>query len=1093
MEARAERTDRLAERNVRSPLAPVRQRSPTGKERKNSPSMKGRNRSPSPVKPGSGSTLRGSSGSRSRSPTKLAASSTAAEEPKPIKRLTFKSPHHEDKYLRVVDLSNQGLTTVQSAYFNAKDVGEMNLSGNCLRTIPLDIRKLTHLISLNISRNGIKCSHPNDYGGLPAELDSLKFLETLIIAECNLQYIPPAVWRLKKLKKLDISRNKIQILVPEIGHLTKLEYLNLQQTGITTLPLEIAYCQELQQILLYGNAMESLPETLKELPYLCVLKMNHRSFCSVVDDYMENLIRKGQIQSEHVPQVLFEMPCPLSLDLEACKINNLPDECPNSLIEFNISKNYFHDVPKALYRIENLQYLDMSNNMISDLPQDIGQLKSVKVLKINSNVFETVPPSIGDLKHLEVLEMESNRIRCLPSEISNLTTLHTLKLAKNNIQALPDSICELYRLETLDLTDNGLTSLPLNLYKLSRLTSAHSYHLLFKTGLWLNKNPLVTPPEHVWKTTDIQKIYVYLQQLKIARTQLLRLKLILMGESQSGKTSLANAMISGKINLTAGKEDSTSIVEQRFLTTENGVNFMVYDLGGDPVYMFTHPMFLDPKALMMILYDHSTYNPDSFQSTIGKWIDLINVRTPGAVVKIVGTHTDLCEDEKVSQAKLQLIQEQVKKHQEEHEESLNKELESITDQIEKQKTIETDINFETPAAEFLEEQQKKIEGLLQNTVKMMPISIVSSTEGTKGVADVMAEMERLAVNENLFPHAHDIVDPEWDDFKSALRLHKTLFLTWDMAVEIGKSFKFDEEEVLHCLLYLRDTGDVVWFRGSSQLHDVIFHRPKYFVQVLRGIFKHNMEAFLDYEKNKVFSSKGKYEPDIFEEHRKMFLQHGQVSRQMMQCLWFYLKLGYDEFYALMDFIPRLDILYAIPQPDLPLAKHHFQPFAAIPWYNKDAEDISTVKGYWTPKLLLDIKELKVDYTFPLYYPVGLFERLSVRIQDIITERIDWKSLTYATTEDEQLLLRQHVCKKSGNHTLTIAVRGKKVEAMLPILIKLHNAFVEFASQWPGLVWYISKSYADSGKKATLDYFPKEVFDTPAPQNMSRRKSIVYLY
>ena len=97
------------------------------------------------------------------------------------------------------------------------------------------------------------------------------------------------------LQELDISRNRINILVPEVGNLSHLVWLNAQQTGIGTLPAEIAFCQELETLLLWGNVIESLPETLKQIPKMTTLAINYRSFCSMVDNYMENLLKKVQV------------------------------------------------------------------------------------------------------------------------------------------------------------------------------------------------------------------------------------------------------------------------------------------------------------------------------------------------------------------------------------------------------------------------------------------------------------------------------------------------------------------------------------------------------------------------------------------------------------------------------------------------------------------------------------------------------------------------------------------------------------------------------------------------------------------------------
>ena len=78
----------------------------------------------------------------------------------------------------------------------------------------------------------------------------------------------------------------------------------------------------------------------QELLKLRYLAINYRSFCTIVDKYMERLLRKGQIQSEHLPLVVFEMPALSVLDLEETKINCLPRTCVSKLRELYLAKNY---------------------------------------------------------------------------------------------------------------------------------------------------------------------------------------------------------------------------------------------------------------------------------------------------------------------------------------------------------------------------------------------------------------------------------------------------------------------------------------------------------------------------------------------------------------------------------------------------------------------------------------------------------------------------------------------------------------------------------------------------------------------------------
>ena len=187
--------------------------------------------------------------------------------------------------------------------FIGEDIGELDVSRNNLRSISSDVQRLKHLVRLDLSENGIRCTHPSDYSGLPAELVKLNNLKILNISENNMPYIPPSVWTLTKLEELDISRNKINVLLAEVGNLSSLKHLNAQQCNINSLPAEIAYCQNLETLKLYGNTIESLPETMRELPRLREFHVNYRCFNSIVDPYMETLMCSGQIPSEHIPQV----------------------------------------------------------------------------------------------------------------------------------------------------------------------------------------------------------------------------------------------------------------------------------------------------------------------------------------------------------------------------------------------------------------------------------------------------------------------------------------------------------------------------------------------------------------------------------------------------------------------------------------------------------------------------------------------------------------------------------------------------------------------------------------------------------------------
>lgn len=545
------------------------------------------------------------------------------------------------------------VTIVTIFYFNnvlyvlAKDTGELCLASNNLRSLPPEIRRLTTLKKLDISRNGIRCTNPNDFSGLPTELIELVNLVELRISECNLPYIPPAIWTLTQLKILDISRNKINMLQPEIGNLINLQKLNLQQTNITTLPPEIAYCQELEEILLWGNVIEALPETLPEMLKLRTLAVNYRSFCAQVDSFQESeeLLRKGKLTSEHIPLVVFELATLEVLDLENTKINNIPDMSNISLRELYLCKNFLSKVPPSLFNLNHLTVLDMSNNLLNLLPEDIGRVTSLVILRLSSNRIERIPTRIRELVNLEELNLADNRIRFMPTAIGGLKKLRTFLIEKNELSCLPDELCELENLQTLDITENRITALPMKMHKLKNLVIAHSFKRLSKYGLWLYKNPIHQPPPEIWKTERPEKIFEYLKKLAIIKTEnLQRQKLLFFGSIGCGKTSLINGLIHHKSVMTKGEEDRTRALVQTPWKTDNHVEFMINDFGGDSAYTMIYPMFVDSRALVVLAYNHGTYSTDTHYTAIGQWLDFFNTYMPGVVVKLVGTHLDSYEE-----------------------------------------------------------------------------------------------------------------------------------------------------------------------------------------------------------------------------------------------------------------------------------------------------------------------------------------------------------------------------------------------------------------------------------------------------------------
>lgn len=1039
-------------------------------------------------------------------------------------------------------------------HFSAPDTGQLILASNNLRSLPPEIKRLTTLTKLDISKNGIRCTNPGDFSGLPAEIKELTNLTELKISECNLPYIPPAIWTMVQLKVLDISRNKINVLSPDIGELVNLQKLNLQQTNITTLPPEIAYCQELEEILLWGNVIESLPETLPEMLKLRTLAVNYRSFCAQVDSFQESeeLLRKGKLTSEHIPLVVFELATLEVLDLENTKINNIPDMSTFALQELYLCKNFLSKVPPSLFNLHHLTILDMSNNLLQQLPEDIARVTSLLILRLSGNKIERIPHNIKDLLNLEELNLADNRIRHIPNTIGELKKLRALFLEKNELSCLPDEICELENLDTLDITENRITALPMKMHQLKNLIKAHSFQKLSKCGLWLYKNPIHSPPPEIWKTERPEKIFEYLKKLAIIKTEnLQRQKLLFFGETGCGKTSLINGLVHRKSMMTKGESEKTRVLQQTKWRTDNNVEFMLNDFGGDKAYSIMYPMFADANALVVLVYNHGTYTMETHHQVLGRWLQFLNIHMPGVVVKLVGTHLDTyeeyaLEDENgniseevsrsvsrssrssfsasrsrmsersihssrsvpsaassvqinepvansevkdssttqsrssscVSQSKAvaELVKTNVMRQMQTYTETLKHELEDLESKIKAAQSAGKTGQYLT----HLQVQRNKVENLLLHPLRIMPdISLVSNNEGLYGVSSFVETLELMVIDKKLFPNAQRSIPPTWSQIKTKLKQHKTYYLPWKRVQSCGKvtwegkETNVPAEELHECLQHLHNTGEILWCRDTPSLSKIIFHKPRILTELLAAIFRHDIEDFLKYENNKVFLSKGMFSKEDFQNAKELFFRNGQISRPLMNCLWFYEKLDHEQFGDLIDLIPQMDICYSIPEPIMPNGHLYSYPIIVLPWYNQGKGNHDFVE-HWNKALaaIHNPATLNLTYVLPLGVPDGLFEKLTAALQTHVTTRVDWKDSVFATTETEIIkLVRKDETTPSEAQAEDSAL-SVTTKTMLQLIIageeendtnrqlllrELTKQVAELFSRMPGLVWYLQTS------------------------------------
>jgi internalin A len=404
----------------------------------------------------------------------------------------------------------------------------------------------------------------------------------LNLSNMNLTSIPTSIEKLTHLRRLDLDGNQLQELPAEIGALVNLDRLCLYKNQLNSLPFEIINLVSLKELNLNHNKLKTLPAAIGKLVKLKEL-------------YLRN---------NHL----------ITLPAEIGSLANL-----NVL---SLNYNRLTSLPAEIGRLIGLRELGIGGNQLTSLPSATSQLTNLKELYLNNNQLQDLRADIGRLTSLNSIDLSGNRISKLTVEIGKLTNLITLDLHDNQLVSLPAEIGKLTKLITFDLYNNQLVSLPAEIGKLNNLKE-----------LYLNGNPSLSLPPEIRGTAVSEIINFYRQQLEQKTDRIFEAKLLLIGESGAGKTTLAKKIQSSDYQLK--EEDSTqgiNVIRWQF-PLSNGKEFRVniWDFGGQEIYHTTHQFFLTKRSLYTLVIDTRKEDTDFYY-----WlnvVELLSEKSPLLIIK----------------------------------------------------------------------------------------------------------------------------------------------------------------------------------------------------------------------------------------------------------------------------------------------------------------------------------------------------------------------------------------------------------------------------------------------------------------------------
>ncbi|XP_035632295.1 malignant fibrous histiocytoma-amplified sequence 1 homolog [Oncorhynchus keta] len=932
---------------------------------------------------------------------------------------------------------------------NINEIEVLNLGNNSLHELPEGLgATLTNLRILILRRN--------KFVTVPFVVFELGQLVELDMSHNCLSHFSEDIGLLKGLKKLCISHNKIQYLPSQIGALQCLEELDISFNDIRDFPRSFSQLKRLRTLDADHNNLDQCPPEILDFGDLEELDCSGNTFACLPGDIMKLQFIK-------------------ILWLSSIHISSLPD---------------------TFCQLHNLESLMLDSNNLSALPRSFGDLQRLKMVNLSSNEFEEFPQVILNITGLDELYLSRNQLSFVPEEIGQLHRLANLWLDNNKITYLPDSIVELERLEELVLQGNQIAILPDNFGKLS------------KVNIWKVKdNPLIQPPYEVCMK-GIPYIAAY--QKELTHSQLAvkpRLKLVLMGMKNAGKTRLRQSVVSEQQDANSAQGNKGIDVTNWVADADRSLTFLVYDLSGKPNYDLVKPFFLSPGALYILVVNLKTYSPKSFYAHVGYFLHLLSAKVPHAVVCMVGTHTDLCGDMEVEEKSLD-IHRQIALQEKWDSHCLRTLAQQVDQALEQGYNIRTSsphILFYGVTDKNLRRKKAQLQYMLNHRLQLLsPVLCVSCTESQMNIQRLREKLMSVADHRDIFPNLHRVLPKSWQMLEELHFKPQDLWLSWWDSARLGLQAGLTEDRLQSALSYLHESGKLLYFEDSLTLKEYVFHNLPRFIAILNVFFQSDESTLLERllsdgergdKRRASVVMEGEKEEDLrathLQHHVEGFLSHGLLPSNVIRLLLRPLIQTQQDLHLIMELLEKMGVCYCINKPrSKPLN-------GATVWYkfpsyvsNEEPHAEAWVNGSSVvASPFFSVEQLKIEYSFPFLFPPGLFARYSVQINSHVVQRSDGRHQIFAYRGKVPVVVSYRPAQgRLQSETLSIASHASLPniwtawQAITPLVEELNVLLQE----WPGLYYTVHVLCSKCLKRGSPNphTFPGELLSQPRPEGLT---------
>ncbi len=393
---------------------------------------------------------------------------------------------------------------------------------------------------------------------------------------------------LTQLNKLNLALNNITDLSP-LKKLNQLDELNLQKNEIVDISI-LEKLKSLKKLNLQANKINKI----KSLSYLKNLNQLNLSSNTVTDfDSLTQLndlthldLSDNQISSLLVLKMMTQL---IELDLRFNNISDLTELTSHKkLAKLFLSSNQITDI-YPLAKLISLTELYLNSNKIKDISV-IKNLKLLRLLDLRSNRIDNVI-ALEKLTALTHLHLEANEINDI-SILKNLIKLTQLNLRHNQISTI-DALKPLKFLTHLYLSDNQIKALPKWILSLNLAIKWNNGG----QGISVIANPIETPPPNIIRQGNAAIKNFFESQQK---QSLNKVKVLLVGDSGVGKTSLASALRGLPVESTQKQTLGININSWE----QEDVCVNLWDFSGKENLLPAHRLFFSKRSLYILVLDN---------------------------------------------------------------------------------------------------------------------------------------------------------------------------------------------------------------------------------------------------------------------------------------------------------------------------------------------------------------------------------------------------------------------------------------------------------------------------------------------------------